>query len=69
MVQQKSLTDTLAFIREWLEYGDLKEACERFKIHKSLGSRYLNGKVKSPKVEFLTYLKKKATANYQKLHI
>lgn len=66
---QTSLEDTLAFIRKWLEHGDLKDACERFQIDKSIGSKYLNGKLRRPKVEFLAYLKKKAVANYNKLRI
>jgi predicted XRE-type DNA-binding protein len=69
VMQQPSLSETLAFIRQWLEYGDLKEACEKFQIDKSQGSKILRGKIKHPKVEFLAHLKKKAFENYQKLKV
>lgn len=64
-----TLDDTRAFIKEWLEHGDLKDACDRFQIDYSIGSKYLNGKIRRPKVQFLAYLKNKAVANYNKLHV
>lgn len=69
VVPQEKLSDVLAFIREWIEHGDLREACDKFKIDYSNGSKIVNGKYKRPRVEFLRFLKEKALKNYNKLRI
>lgn len=66
---KEKLSDVLEFIREWLEPGDLKSACEKFKIDRSHGSKILKGKVKKPRVDFLKHLKEKALTNYNKLRV
>jgi len=64
----EKLQDVLDFINEWKEWGDVKEACEKFKVQKPTASRMLRGKAK-PKADFLKYLKDKAQRNYNKLRI
>lgn len=67
-VRSDKLQDVLDFINEWKEWGDVREACEKFKVHKVMASRILRGKAK-PKTDFLKYLKDKALKNYNKLRI
>lgn len=64
---EERLSDVLAFIREWKEKGDVKEACQKFKIPESTGYAIVNGKIKAPRVDFIKYLKDKAERNYAKL--
>lgn len=63
------LSDVLAFIREWKETSDVKEACEKFNIPESTGYAIVNGRIKKPRVDFIKYLKDKAFRNYQKLKV
>lgn len=67
-VSSDRLQDVINFINEWKEWGDVKEACEKFKVHKVTASRMLQGKAK-PKADFLKYLKDKALRNYNKIRI
>ena len=69
MEKPQRLDETLAFVREYIEYGDLKEAANKFKISTSHASKILRGKVKRTKVEFIAHLKRKAETNYQKLRL
>lgn len=69
VVPTEKLSDVLAFIREWTEHGDIKEAAGKFKVEYSQACKMVRGEVKKPKVEFLQYLKEKALKNYNKLRI
>lgn len=62
------LQDVLNFINEWKEWGDVKEACDKFHVPPVTASRMLRGRAK-PKADFLKYLKDKALKNYNKLRI
>ena len=64
----EKLQDVLNFINEWKEWGDVKEACGKFKVPMPTASRMLRGKAK-PKADFLKYLKDKAQKNYNKLRL
>ncbi len=62
------LQNVLDFINEWKEWGDMKEACEKFNVPMPTASRMLRGKAK-PRADFLKYLKDKAVRNYNKMRI
>ena len=64
----QSYTDTLAFIKTYIEHGDIKEACDMFKVDRSLASKILKGKA-GIKADFLHYLKTKADKNFAKLRL
>jgi hypothetical protein len=65
---RQTVADTLKFIKQWIEHGDIKKAAEKFKIEKSHASKILKGKAR-PRVDFLKELKDKAVRNYNKLRI
>lgn len=64
----EKLQDVLDFINEWKEWGDVKEAREKFGISSTVATRILQGKAR-PKADFLKYLKDKAQKNYAKLRL
>lgn len=67
-VPEAKLQDTLAFITEWLEHGDLAAASDKFAIDRSFATKMLKGKAR-PRVDFLKELLTKAQKNYQKLRL
>jgi phage terminase large subunit len=67
-MQTTTLQDTLNFINEWLEHGDVQKACAKHKVDKSTASKMLKGKI-GPRFDFLKELKERALKNHAKIMI
>jgi hypothetical protein len=65
---RQELEETLDFIRTWLEHGELKKACDKYRVDYSHASKILRGKSR-PKADFLKHLKDKAEQTYQKIKL
>jgi hypothetical protein len=63
-----SLQDTLDFIKEWKQHGDIKKVASKYKLDPSTASKILSGK-KGIHIEFLAELKAIAVKNHAKLSI
>jgi len=68
VIEHGYLAKVIAFINEWREWGDIKEACDKFKVSRVTAHRMLRGKAR-PKGDFLRYLKEKAERNYNKVRM
>lgn len=65
----EKLGHVISFINEWKSHGDVKEACDKFKVDRSQASKILKGKMRPTNFDWLKYLKDKAMKNYNKSRI